>query len=175
MKQLVFFFKFFTSLTLCTSALLFTNISFANATICTKVSVVEKTTSSLYTMTDKGKIYFSNNCIVVEDGNSVGAKGIIPLANIQKVLFSTVDVSDSGEEVVLSSFPTLSLFPNPVVDYFTISSDNDERFAYEIFNAQGQKVKQGNSDSNSKVDVSNLPQGEYFVSMKNGYVKFIKK
>ncbi|PKP04622.1 MAG: hypothetical protein CVU11_04395 [Bacteroidetes bacterium HGW-Bacteroidetes-6] len=59
---------------------------------------------------------------------------------------------------------TLKLYPNPVTTQITIESDLQFE-DFRIFNTKGQLVKSGLVNENNTVDVENLPNGLYFLSL----------
>lgn len=63
---------------------------------------------------------------------------------------------------VLTTFPGLTIFPNPAIDQINIQLE--EQFlesAYQLFSKQGQLVLEGLINSNSTIDVRELPAGTY--------------
>ncbi len=71
----------------------------------------------------------------------------------------------------------LQIYPNPAIDFITIKSGDTEKISkVNIFAMTGELVISG---SKTKIDISNLPIGNYIVeakSEKNKYIsKFIKK
>lgn len=71
----------------------------------------------------------------------------------------------------------ISIFPNPVIDFIEIS-ENVPTATFKIFGISGQLVSNG-SISNTKINVSQLPSGIYFLEIdepkKRQVFKFIKK
>jgi hypothetical protein len=71
----------------------------------------------------------------------------------------------------------ISVFPNPSSDYITI--DIPEKATIEIINIEGQIIKSISAKgNNATIDISGLPSGMYFVTVKTGkgieVRKFIK-
>ncbi len=103
--------------------------------------------------------------------------------------------SDSGDQVVLTNlsiphstvgladFNTLefAIYPNPTTDYLQITTTEtfEQSAKLNISNNQGQLVMKQNLNSNTRVDVSELSSGIYFVQLvsgnKLGMKKFIKE
>ncbi|SDR69784.1 Por secretion system C-terminal sorting domain-containing protein [Polaribacter sp. KT25b] len=72
----------------------------------------------------------------------------------------------------------LTVFPNPVNDYLYLNfGESQPRFEIEIFTTFGKSVKKvkENNVSTSKIDVSNLSSGVYFLSIMSENTKQIKK
>lgn len=112
--------------------------------------------------------YYQSYYIVTEDtvyyDYSVG-----PITNPPACLLS---VEDSKKAAMVK------IFPNPVQDFITIQSDK-QFISYEIIDQSG-RVLQSKPFSDSKIDVTNLNSGNYFIRLESktsvtDYVKFIKK
>ncbi|MGQ2985434.1 T9SS type A sorting domain-containing protein [Flavobacterium sp.] len=70
--------------------------------------------------------------------------------------------------------PKLSVYPNPASDMVTISGLADNT-PVSIYTVTGQKVKDVMGSSDTRIDVSSLASGAYFVKTPVGTVKVIKK
>jgi len=93
-----------------------------------------------------------------------------PISNPPACLLA---VSDPSKKVAV-----VKIFPNPVQDYVNIESDKNF-IAYEIIDENG-KLISSKDFKGSKIDISNLKTGVYFVKLKTlsnetNIVKFIKK
>ncbi|WP_120489520.1 T9SS type A sorting domain-containing protein [Bergeyella cardium] len=77
--------------------------------------------------------------------------------------------------------PSLSvqLYPNPVVDYFSLQGLDHQSANLFIYDRAGRVVKQTTTDSEGRYDVRDLKAGVYFVVVKAGAlsksIKLIKK
>ncbi|MCD6019312.1 MAG: hypothetical protein K0S53_2433 [Bacteroidetes bacterium] len=62
----------------------------------------------------------------------------------------------------------IKLYPNPAQNYFTITDNANqlENTTMEILNSLGQLVLTKTIDSNAHIDISNLPDGLYFIHLK---------
>lgn len=72
----------------------------------------------------------------------------------------------------------ISVYPNPVSDLLIVSWKGNKEEKAEIFNMEGRKVMETTIGSNrNKIDVSNLPSGNYILTVKGIELsaKFIKK
>jgi len=93
-----------------------------------------------------------------------------PISNPPACLLA---VNDPSKKVAL-----IKIFPNPVRDYVNIESDKNF-VAYEVIDGSGKLIL--NKDfKGSKIDISNLKTGVYFIKLKSlsnetNIVKFIKK
>jgi glutathione peroxidase len=66
----------------------------------------------------------------------------------------------------------MSIFPNPAVNYISFSRNAD---SVEIYNLIGNSVKEfGFVNANERIDVSDLPEGLYFIKVNGKVEKFIK-
>ena len=90
---------------------------------------------------------------------------------LQSISLSTLSVDDF-------SFNNFSIYPNPTSDFITIELKNSDKEKIQIYNANGQLVKELLVTDNYKLDISNLSNGVYFISInKNSLLshKFIKQ
>lgn len=93
-----------------------------------------------------------------------------PISNPPACLLA---VNDPAKKIAV-----VKIFPNPVQDYVNIESDKNF-VAYEIIDESGKLIL--NKDfKGSKIDISNLKTGVYFIKLKSlgnetNIVKFIKK
>jgi hypothetical protein len=85
--------------------------------------------------------------------------------NDGKVALSKVVTATFGQK------STLKVYPNPVSNVLTVETNN--RGDFHIFNLLGQQVISGKSAA--QIDVSPLPQGNYFFKIGTEQVKFIKQ
>lgn len=60
----------------------------------------------------------------------------------------------------------ISITPNPILDYFAISSKENFEFEYTVFSVDGQLVKNGTGKSNINIPVD-LKQGIYILQINN--------
>ena len=93
-----------------------------------------------------------------------------PISNPPACLLA---VNDPSKKIAV-----VKIFPNPVQDYVNIESDKNF-IAYEIIDESG-KLILSKDFKGSKIDISNLKTGVYFIKLKSlsnetNIVKFIKK
>lgn len=70
----------------------------------------------------------------------------------------------------------ISIFPNPTTNDITININQTEgKYTYEIYNALGQKVKNGNSIGNKKIQMKSLGKGTFVLNIKTESGKTISK
>ena len=66
-----------------------------------------------------------------------------------------------------------SVFPNPTSKYLNVSLDNDDHFNFEIINAVGVVVMKGKNTQ--QIDVSNLKEGPYLLSIRYKHNVYCQK
>lgn len=71
--------------------------------------------------------------------------------------------------------PFLQVTPNPSTDHIYIRSPRTTPVHISIFTAEGRLLKEMNSFSNTKVNLSNLPPAVYFININGSLVKFLKQ
>jgi serine protease AprX len=87
----------------------------------------------------------------------------------------------STTKVYDSTFSKLTIYPNPTIESFTISSDivTLNKFKIEVFNILGKKVLEKVNPNKRKVDISFLESGVYMLKISNENqhktLKLIKK
>ena len=98
------------------------------------------------------------------------------------VMFEFVTIPDL-RTFVYANVPSLSVYPNPAVDYLTIEMSDLQlkQATFVLYDAIGRVVKTQLLTSNStKMDVNNLEQGTYYLQILNdnktiGVRKFVKE
>ena len=70
---------------------------------------------------------------------------------------------------------TLSLHPNPALDYIDVISDESESAIYYIANNQGSIILKGTIiDGNARINIENLPSGKYSLHLVSARSKMVK-
>ncbi len=80
------------------------------------------------------------------------------------------DITTSTNEPILSPY---KIYPNPADEFVNLQGYQPEDSAYELYNIQGQLVKQGYlSTTQTKINTTDLPAGSYIVKIlsNNGQV-----
>jgi aminopeptidase YwaD len=72
-----------------------------------------------------------------------------------------------------SNKKAISIFPNPANTEINIVVPLNENSQIEISNAMGQVIFK--DDNKTKIDISNLPNGLYIVSVKQGQQSYTQK
>jgi len=111
-------------------------------------------------------------------GFSIGTKGYIGTGadggNMYNDFWEFVPSGNGIDEINFKN--SLSLYPNPSVGFFTISSDKYQLSKIEIYNLQGENIyQQNNTSSHLQIDLSSQPKGIYFVKTQNGNNAYIEK
>ncbi|MBR2260706.1 MAG: T9SS type A sorting domain-containing protein [Paludibacteraceae bacterium] len=145
----------------------------ASAATATQVLVEQEGSIESFIIYDGGKMYFSDNQLILDTlGN--GSFMAKPLSAVNKLQFATVEISSMGTMEVLNSSFSVTIHPNPVVDYMIVRMNQEGSFPYQIYNMNGQVVLQGNVVSGEAIDLSSLAMGVYFIKIEDTYFKFSK-
>lgn len=120
---------------------------------------------------DNKMAMFTNNQKTITQNTMAGPRA--SLLNSNACSFLAVDDVEKANSI--------SLFPNPAVNYISIASPLVKINEVEIFGNDGRLVKRANiKNETDKIDVKSLPVGTYFVrTYDNGNfiksMKFIKQ
>ncbi|PJB15345.1 MAG: hypothetical protein CO118_03895 [Flavobacteriales bacterium CG_4_9_14_3_um_filter_32_8] len=124
-----------------------------------------------------GQIWYDGN-IIEGVGNTYGLlEGLLPMFDDNG---SLVCYSENGATIYPNPFTctlttindfiikneNIVVYPNPIVDYFTINSKENFEFEYTVFSVDGQLVKNGTGKSNSNIPI-HLKQGIYILQINN--------
>jgi uncharacterized surface protein with fasciclin (FAS1) repeats len=117
-----------------------------------------------------GDVFINNAKVIVADLEA--SNGVVHV--IDAVLLVPTNVSD-----LVSGNVNLNLYPNPARDFITIEAtfNGNSDVVVELFNIVGKRVMSldlgsRNEMFNERIDVSNLPQGTYILSIRsNGSVQ----
>ncbi len=135
-------------------------------------SIVVETTNSdstVINLTSIRSIKFSNHMMVFNKTDNT--KSSVNLFLAQKAYFSEEHVSG----IINSSISDISIYPNPVTEYFLINDLSLSQTDLFVYSLSGQKVLQTTVSSvNNYVDVSQLDAGMYIIKMNSQTLKFIK-
>ncbi len=108
------------------------------------------------------------------DNTSIWRSGQASIENIR--ILHTV----AKTKTIISSESQLTLFPNPANDRLNIiipgSIINNDQFLYAISNVTGAEITNGTfNEKSNTVNVSQLPRGIYFISIKSDTEIYTKK
>ena len=85
---------------------------------------------------------------------------VSPRSSVTVFVLDTTQSSSLSENTLVQK---LVVYPNPVTDYLMVEGDNAGTFHIMIFDANGKLVLQRHVSSPSRIDVSQLKQGSYFL------------
>ncbi|MEW4922317.1 T9SS type A sorting domain-containing protein [Algibacter sp. 2305UL17-15] len=128
-------------------------------------SLIDVAYNTTYEDTHNGSPFYAN----FRDVALIGNRMYMSLQSQGRIV-SAIDVTMSSEEFAISQF---SLYPNPVKSQFTIQLNTSVQLEkVTLYNTLGQYLY---SAKTSKVDVSNLKTGIYFVEVETNKGKSAKK
>lgn len=149
---------------------LFLGVCSANAQLLTRMTVQKSGATQSYTMYDSGKMYFSASLLVIDtlgDGNTVS----VDLEQIDKLLFSTFELSSSGDVVIVNDASALAVVPTLASEQITISGISAD-FKYQIIDFSGRVLLQGMAAAGEAIDISSLRKGVYLIKVNGSILKF---
>lgn len=144
------------------------NYNFGFAYVPGKKVYLGATNESQYYQAFKGtmdNIRFYNRVLNAAEANAL-------YASDPRCIEETVGLNDSKHGI-----GTISVFPNPGKGQFILESSTGEWFAYTVLDSFGRILQTGNSDSTSNIfiDLSEKPDGIYFLSLTNGAAQLVRK
>lgn len=119
----------------------------------------------IYQLDENDRISFPNDEILVITQNGTDIQ--IPISEIRKVTFNEVLATAENEA------KNIGIFPNPADNSFTISGINGFQ-QMNIYSFDGRLVKQETVGCGQSIDISELPQGLYYVNINKQNFKLIK-
>ena len=119
----------------------------------------------LYDLDESDRISFPNDEILVITQN--GSDIQIPISEIRKVTFD--EILATADNVTES----IGIFPNPVSSTFAISGINGFQ-QLSIYSIDGRLVRHDTIGNGQNIDISELPQGLYYVNINKQNLKLIK-
>ena len=120
----------------------------------------------VYELCESDRISFPNDEILVITQN--GSDIQIPIAEIRKVTFD--EILANAE----TAAENIGIFPNPANNSFTVSGINEVQ-QLKIYSIDGRLVKQEAIGCSQSIDISELPQGLYYVNINKLNFKLIKQ
>lgn len=119
----------------------------------------------IYQLNGNDRISFPNDEILVITQNGTDIQ--IPISEIRKITFDEVLATAENEA------KNIGIFPNPTNNSFTISGINGFQ-QMNIYSFDGKLVKYEIIDCGQSIDISELPQGLYYVNINKQNFKLIK-
>ena len=131
-------------------------------------AVITKTDGSeqVYELSESDRISFPNDEILVITQNGTDIQ--IPISEIRKVTFNEVLATAENKA------ENIGIFPNPADNSFTVSGINEVQ-QLKIYSIDGRLVKQEAVSCSQSIDISELPQGLYYVNINKLNFKLIKQ
>jgi len=94
-------------------------------------------------------------------------------AEIESSEISIEFLSSNAYESILPRI--ITIFPNPTSSSLSISMGIESAIRYGLINSTGQSVKSGNFQKTTQLDVSDLPNGIYFLQLQGEGVRETRK
>lgn len=118
------------------------------------------------------KLLFSNNNLSLI--YTTGETNSLSVSAINRLLFN--DVIDGNSQMDVSDNHVLKLYPNPAIDFLTLSCSSDDITSATIFRMDGARIKTlVLSSGQQSIDVSGLSKGMYVLLINNQILKFTKQ
>ena len=119
----------------------------------------------IYQLDGNDRISFPNDetMVITQNGTDIQ----ILISEIRKVTFNEVLATAENET------ESIGIFPNPTSNSFTISGINGFQ-QMNIYSIDGKLVKREIIDCGQSIDISELPQGLYYVNVNKQNFKLIK-
>ncbi len=98
--------------------------------------------------------------------------------SLNYILSKSIDLTDLEylSNTPLEALDKISIYPNPAEDFIKVN--NTQQFEYKITNIFGQVVMKNNTVNSEKINIKNLANGTYFITIKAknevNTMKFIK-
>jgi hypothetical protein len=119
-----------------------------------------------------GQIRFTGDVMYLYDATD-SELGHTPLSEIGKIVFCEKSEIPTSMDNVHSS--SVQVFPNPTHDYLIVQGLESNQSA-RVFSLNGQLISTTPiSTTETKINVSDLPNGSYLLQVGAEIVKFIKK
>lgn len=111
----------------------------------------------------------------IPQGGNLTTK-IGPLPNIKAAIESLESSSAVlSAKTVISSPLKIEVYPNPSSNFISVRNSDDQDINFEIFTMTGQQVLKGITSTGKKLDISNLPKGNYLINATDGKRRVVEK
>ena len=119
-------------------------------------------------VSEAGKLYFTEEEMYINDGNG----------NTLDFLISDIAKLEITPKVGIKTFDsnnvnTLKVFPNPSSSKITVVFNSANASDVDIYSISGRLMAKQEMLSGSKIDISFLPLGFYFIKVNNQTAKFV--
>ena len=119
----------------------------------------------IYQLDENDRISFPNDEILVITQNGTDIQ--ISISEIRKITFDEVLATAENEA------KNIGIFPNPADNSFTVSGISGFQ-QMNIYSYDGKLVKREIIDCGQSIDITELPQGLYYVNINKQNFKLIK-
>ncbi|MBK1894154.1 S8 family peptidase [Chryseobacterium paridis] len=113
----------------------------------------------------------------IPQGGDLSTK-IGPLPNIKAAIqyLENNKTAPSISDKALSLAPLkIEVYPNPASNYISVRNSENKDINFEIFTMTGQLILKGITSTDKKLDVSNLPKGNYLINATDGERRVVEK
>jgi hypothetical protein len=113
-----------------------------------------------------GKIYFSDNYMFIDDGNSMPYS--YEVSQIRNMVFDeVVGLRDIETE-------TFKVYPNPVHNELYVNGNENVPYRYSLFSIDGRLLLYGEVQNGESIRVDGIPAGLYILKINNTSLKINK-
>ncbi|MDC7994927.1 T9SS type A sorting domain-containing protein [Altibacter sp. HG106] len=118
-------------------------------------------------------VFDGKDTVLLNDGSLLGVGWSHWFNNdidfvLTKLLNNPLGVADQEKGAI-------SVYPNPATGIFTVSSQTNH-FEYAVFDSSGRLISEGNlSEKSSKIDLTSVQNGIYFLKIENRVIKLVKQ
>lgn len=117
------------------------------------------------------------------DYNPNNSQAISPMENNETITDNAYGINPNSNKIIstepiskLLSDITLNIYPNPASEYIIVELSDAVDGEVEILNLVGQaELRFTFSSTQNRLDISQLNQGVYFVSIRSGDEKIVRK
>ena len=102
---------------------------------------------------------------------------LITNSNTAQILYDSLFPKPVGIENISQSINDFLIYPNPANNYLIIKTNNTKYYNIKLLDITGVIIRdyQNINDKNYRIDISDLQNGIYFISINNSIKKFVKK
>lgn len=118
--------------------------------------------------------HYNNQGVSIGDINNDGGKDIA-IADYNYGLVILYNTSTLGTSEYITDNNNFFIYPNPVLDSFSVKNDSKEVISFNISDINGKKLLSGNTNSDQSIDISYFQSGLYFLTLNEGSNKKIYK
>lgn len=109
----------------------------------------------------------------IPQGGTDTNKKIGPLPNVKNAILQL----ESKFKTAVTALPQLEvkIYPNPSSSFIAIQSKENKKLDIEIVNMQGRSVIKSTVSSDEKINISQLPTGQYMININEGQRRVVEK